>query len=49
MKLSKLEVLEKEEVELIHEKTLNLLENLGIKVESEEARDLLKDNGATVD
>ena len=49
MKLSKLEVLENDEVELIHEKTLNLLENIGIKVESEEARDLLKDNGAVVD
>ena len=32
MKLSKLEVLENEEVELIHEKTLNLLENIANNV-----------------
>ena len=49
MKLNKLEVLEKEEIELIHEKSLNLLETIGIKVESKEARDLLKENGAIVD
>ena len=47
--MNKIEVLEKEEVDLIHGKTLELLEKIGIKVESEEARILLKNNGAHVD
>ena len=47
--MNKIEVLEKEEVHLIHSKTLELLERIGIKVESEEARILLKKNGASVD
>lgn len=49
MKLNKLEVLEKDEIELIHGESLNLLERIGIKVESKEARDLLNKNGAVVD
>lgn len=49
MKLNKLEVLDKDEIELIHGESLKLLEKIGIKVESEEARDLLKENGAIVD
>ena len=49
MKMNRIEVLEKEEIDLIHFKTLELLENVGVKVESEEARNLLKNNGATVD
>jgi trimethylamine:corrinoid methyltransferase-like protein len=49
MKLNQLEVLEKDEIELIHGESLNLLESIGIKVESEEARDLLNENGAIVD
>jgi len=49
MKLNKLEVLEKDEIALIHGESLKLLEKIGVKVESEEARDLLKENGAIVD
>jgi trimethylamine--corrinoid protein Co-methyltransferase len=49
MKMNQLEVLEKNEIELIHGETLRLLENIGVKVESEEARSLLKENGAIVD
>jgi trimethylamine--corrinoid protein Co-methyltransferase len=49
MKMSKLEVLERDEIELIHQESLQLLEKVGVKVESEEARDLLKENGAIVD
>ena len=49
MKMNKIEVLEKEEIDLMHGKTLELLEKIGIKVESEEARMLLKENGASVD
>ena len=49
MRMNKIEVLEKEEIELIHGKTLELLEKIGIKVESEEARSLLKENGAIID
>jgi len=49
MKLNKLEVLEKNEIELIHGESLKLLEKIGIKVESEEARDLLQENGAIID
>ena len=49
MKMNKIEVLEKEEIDLIHGKTLELLNKIGIKVESEEARSLLKENGGIVD
>ncbi|NHJ21316.1 MAG: hypothetical protein EAX91_10250 [Candidatus Lokiarchaeota archaeon] len=49
MKLNKLTVLENDEIELIHGESLKLLEKVGIKVESEEARNLLKENGAFVD
>ena len=49
MKMNKLEALEKDEIELIHGKTLELLEKIGIKVESEEARSLLKENGGIID
>jgi len=47
--MNKLKVLEKDEIELIHGESLKLLEKIGIKVESEEARDLLQENGAIVD
>ncbi|MFX0049187.1 MAG: trimethylamine methyltransferase family protein, partial [Candidatus Hermodarchaeota archaeon] len=47
--MNNLKVLEKDEIELIHGESLKLLENIGIKVESEEARDLLNENGAIVD
>jgi trimethylamine--corrinoid protein Co-methyltransferase len=49
MKMNKLKVLEKEEISLIHGKTLELLEKIGVKVESEEARSLIKENGGIVD
>ena len=49
MKLNKLTVLENDEIELIHGESLKLLEKVGVKVESEEARNLLKENGAIVD
>jgi len=48
MKMNKLEVLEKDEIELIHGESLKLLDKVGIKVESEEARDLLQENWAIV-
>jgi len=49
MKLNRLEVLDKNEIEMIHSTTLELLETVGIRVESKEIRNLLKDNGAKVD
>jgi trimethylamine--corrinoid protein Co-methyltransferase len=49
MKMNKLEVLEKDEVELIHGESLKLLQKVGVKVESKEARELLEKNGAVVD
>lgn len=48
MKLEDLEVLSKDEVEQIHVNTLELLEKLGVKVESDEARELLQENGCKV-
>jgi len=45
MKLHIIEVLSQEEVETIHETTLQLLEEIGIMVHSQEARELLKENG----
>ena len=45
MNLKQLEVLSKDEIELIHSNTLNLLETIGIKVESNEAQELLEENG----
>ncbi|MFX1492776.1 MAG: trimethylamine methyltransferase family protein [Promethearchaeota archaeon] len=48
MKLKQLEVLSKDEIELIHSNTLKLLEEIGVKIESEEAKKLLKENGCTL-
>ncbi len=48
MKLKQIEVLSKDEIELIHSNTLNLLEVIGVKVESEEAKELLIENGCTL-
>lgn len=47
--MTRMEVLAKDEVELIHSSTLELLETVGIMVDSPEARALLKENGAIVD
>lgn len=49
MKLTKLEVLDKNEIEMIHSTTLELLETVGIRVESKETRNFLKENGGIVD
>ena len=49
MRLKILEVLSRDEIELIHSNSLELLESIGVKVESEEARDLLRNNGCTLE
>ncbi|TFG08076.1 MAG: hypothetical protein EU539_03340 [Promethearchaeota archaeon] len=49
MKLNKLEVLSKDEIETIHSATLKLLGEVGIKVDAEDCRRLLKGYGAEVD
>lgn len=48
MKLNKLNVLTKDEIEQIHNATLSLLENVGIKIDSEGVQELLKEYGANV-
>ena len=47
--LNSIEVLSKNEIQAIHESTLTLLEDIGIIVDSEEDRQLLQENGATID
>jgi trimethylamine--corrinoid protein Co-methyltransferase len=49
MRINKLEVLTKEEIQLIHDKTLNLLEEVGVKVESPEARAFLEEHGCEME
>ncbi|MFX0057887.1 MAG: trimethylamine methyltransferase family protein [Candidatus Hodarchaeota archaeon] len=49
MRLNQIEVLENDEIQIIHERTLELLETIGVKVDSDEAKDLLKQNGAIVE
>ena len=49
MKLQTMEVLSSEEVETIHETTLQLLEEIGVMVHSKESRNILKENGCIVD
>jgi trimethylamine--corrinoid protein Co-methyltransferase len=46
LKMRKLELLSKDEIELIHAASLDLLSSVGIKIDSEETRELLKKNGA---
>ncbi len=46
MKLNRLEVLSQEEIKRIHEATLDLLEKVGVRVESPEARATLTQAGA---
>ncbi|MFW9770820.1 MAG: trimethylamine methyltransferase family protein [Candidatus Thorarchaeota archaeon] len=48
MKLNNLEVLSKDEIEQIHAASLYLLEEVGMKVDAHDARNLLKENGAEV-
>lgn len=45
MKLSRLEVLSPEEITLIHQRSLNILAEVGILVESEAARELVLSHG----
>ena len=49
MKLKRIEVLDKNEIEQIHHATLTVLEKTGITVNEEQARNILRKNGATVD
>jgi trimethylamine--corrinoid protein Co-methyltransferase len=49
MKMNCLEVLTKQEIQEIHNSTIELLETVGIIIESPEARDLFKKNGATIE
>ncbi len=46
--MNKLEVLNQNEIQRIHNATIELLEQVGIKVESKEALDLFEKNGAKV-
>jgi len=45
MKINRLEVLSKDEIRLIHNKTLELLENIGVRIESQEVKNFLKEHG----
>lgn len=49
MRLNNLEVLSKGEIELIHESSLDVLEKVGLIVESNRVLDILKENGCDVD
>ncbi|MFX1324665.1 MAG: trimethylamine methyltransferase family protein, partial [Promethearchaeota archaeon] len=49
MRMNNLEVLTKEEVEIIHYNTINLLETIGVKFESPEARSFLREHGCLID
>jgi trimethylamine--corrinoid protein Co-methyltransferase len=48
MKLNKIDVFSSDELEQIHFSTLELLKEVGIKIDSEKARIILKQNGAEV-
>ncbi|TFF99556.1 MAG: hypothetical protein EU541_04610 [Promethearchaeota archaeon] len=49
MRLSKLNVLTKDEIEQIHNATLTLLKNVGIKIDSKGVQETLEEYGAEVD
>jgi trimethylamine--corrinoid protein Co-methyltransferase len=49
MKLKKIEVFTKDELEAIHSASMTLLSEVGIKVDAKDARDLLKEGGAESD
>ena len=49
MKLKKLEVFSKKELEEIHSATMTLLTETGIKVDSDDTRLILKENGAEIE
>lgn len=46
MRLNQIKVLENDEIQIVHNNTLDLLEKVGVKIESDEAKNLLKKNGA---
>ncbi|MFX1548998.1 MAG: trimethylamine methyltransferase family protein [Promethearchaeota archaeon] len=48
MKLKRIEILSNDEIQAIHSATIELLSNIGIKIDSPSARQLLKENGAEV-
>jgi trimethylamine--corrinoid protein Co-methyltransferase len=47
--MNQLKVLNKDEIQSIHDSSIELLDSLGVKIESEEAIKLLKEHGAIVD
>lgn len=49
MKLKKIEVFSKDELEAIHSASMTLLSEVGIKIDAQDTRDILKEKGATVD
>jgi trimethylamine--corrinoid protein Co-methyltransferase len=49
LKLEKIEVFSKDEIEAIHSATISLLTEVGIKIDSNDTRQILKENGAIVD
>ncbi|TXT63089.1 MAG: hypothetical protein BAJALOKI1v1_790002 [Promethearchaeota archaeon] len=49
MKTNYFKVLSNEEIDQIHAKTLDLLEEIGVQVETEEARKILIENGAHIE
>ena len=48
MRQTQIDVLSQDEIEIIHDNTLELLKTIGVQVDSEEARQLLKENGAII-
>ena len=49
MKLNKIEVLSKDEIQTIHSATIELLSTVGINIDAEDIRNLFKEYGAEVD
>lgn len=49
MRLTNLEVLSGDEIRMIHESSLEVLQNIGIVVESKKVLDILKENGCSVE
>ena len=49
MKLRNIEVFSKDEIQEIHSASMQLLADVGMKIDAQDARNLLKQNGAEVD
>jgi trimethylamine---corrinoid protein Co-methyltransferase len=49
MAVAQISILSRDDIELVHEKTLEILENPGVKVESENALRILAEGGASID